>query len=243
MSIRPLPNPSIHQISSGQVIPSLHSAVKELLENALDAGASSVEIRLGEWGTSIIEVLDDGVGLGADNLRDFGRRSWTSKLGSGSSEGEGWELDNVKSFGFRGEAINSLIAICERVSVSTATSSDAPLGFQIDDLGNHVSEHEPDAFDTQTLKRVARQVCLFLLLLLYYDLCDEIERNDNIATQPIPHTPRQTKGAPEEYKERIWQDTLAMQFVCPRTLFLSFLHAIRRCPFIYLQSNRKTVSV
>ena len=107
MSIRPLPAPSIHQISSGQVIPSLHSAVKELLENALDAGASSIEIRLADWGTTSIEVVDNGSGVDGASLMFLGKRSCTSKLAASGDDGLdlGEELTNVKTFGFRGEGM------------------------------------------------------------------------------------------------------------------------------------------
>jgi DNA mismatch repair protein PMS2 len=155
-SIRPLPAPSIHQISSGQVIPTLHSAVKELLENALDAGASSIEIRLAEHGTASIEVIDNGSGIPVESLKYLGKRNCTSKLDTESES----PLSTIQTFGFRGEALNSLIAICERVGVTTATVEDAPLGYHIDDLASYTSEADPVTGDNEKsrLKRVARQV-------------------------------------------------------------------------------------
>jgi DNA mismatch repair protein PMS2 len=160
MSIQPLPASSVHQISSGQVVPSLQSAVKELLENALDAGASSIEIRLVDHGTTSIEVIDNGSGVPGASLKFLGKRSCTSKLDVDLET----PLDSVRTFGFRGEALNSLIAICERVSVTTATVEDAPLGNHIDDLARYIEGTDQFGVDkdaskvNEKLKRVARQV-------------------------------------------------------------------------------------
>lgn len=186
-TILPLSKSSIQDLSSGQVIPSLHSAIKELLENALDAGSSVVEIKLTEHGAGAIEVVDNGFGVSRGDLRWLGRRSCTSKLVQ-PTDGDGQEgamevdverrggeedgggarpLDLITTFGFRGEALSSLIAICERVSVTTASSEDAPPGYQIDDLGQFISETENMTDDElygylEKVKRVARLVSLSL---------------------------------------------------------------------------------
>lgn len=101
------------EICAQQVISSLAMAVKELLENSLDAGSTSVEIRCREYGTESIEVADDGPGIPRDQHASIGLRHHTSKLAKFE------DLERVRSYGFRGEAIHALCSMSAEVSMAT----------------------------------------------------------------------------------------------------------------------------
>ncbi|KAL1525310.1 hypothetical protein AB1Y20_020171 [Prymnesium parvum] len=107
----------VHRICSDQVIIDVQSALKELLENALDAGARRLDIRLKEYGVELLEVADNGAGVAAGNLDALALRHHTSKLV------EFDDLQALRSFGFRGEALNSLARL-GTLSVSTRTKDD-----------------------------------------------------------------------------------------------------------------------
>ncbi|XP_036990740.2 mismatch repair endonuclease PMS2 isoform X1 [Artibeus jamaicensis] len=115
-AIRPIDQRSVHQICSGQVVLSLSSAVKELVENSVDAGATNIDLRLKDYGVDLIEVSDNGCGVEEENFEGLTLKHHTSKIQ------EFADLTQVETFGFRGEALSSLCALSD-VTISTCHSS------------------------------------------------------------------------------------------------------------------------
>ncbi|KAJ3155912.1 Mismatch repair endonuclease pms2 [Geranomyces variabilis] len=116
---------SVHRICSGQVIADLATAVKELVENSIDAGATTIEVRLKDNGLEAVEVIDNGAGIGAEDHSTLALKHHTSKITSFA------DIYRVQSFGFRGEALSSLCAF-SKVSVVTCTPDTAPVGSHLE---------------------------------------------------------------------------------------------------------------
>uniref|UniRef100_A0A669ER84 Mismatch repair endonuclease PMS2 n=1 Tax=Oreochromis niloticus TaxID=8128 RepID=A0A669ER84_ORENI len=104
-AIRAIDKHSVHQICSGQVVLTLATAVKELVENSIDAGATNIDVKLKESGAEQVEVADNGKGVEEANFEGLTLKHHTSKLRDFS------DLIHVETFGFRGEALSSLCAL------------------------------------------------------------------------------------------------------------------------------------
>ncbi|KAG0286996.1 Mismatch repair endonuclease pms2 [Linnemannia gamsii] len=123
-AIKAIDRESVHRICSGQVVLDMATAVKELLENSLDAGSSSIVVKFKQNGLEYITVTDNGCGITDANLETLALKHYTSKLSSFN------DLANVRSFGFRGEALSSLCALAH-VTVTTSTGT-APTGLLVE---------------------------------------------------------------------------------------------------------------
>ncbi len=133
--IRLLPDSVANQIAAGEVIQRPASAVKELLENAIDAGATSIKLVIKDSGKTLIQLVDNGCGMSMTDARMSFERHATSKIKSAS------DLFAIKSLGFRGEALASIAAIAQ-VELKTKRVEDE-LGSLIIIEGSKVIDQQP----------------------------------------------------------------------------------------------------
>lgn len=121
--IKLLPDSVANQIAAGEVIQRPASVVKELVENAIDAGATDIKVNIKKAGKELIQVIDNGKGMSATDARLSFERHATSKIQKAD------DLFEIKTMGFRGEALASIAAIAQ-VELKTKT--------QTDELGTHI---------------------------------------------------------------------------------------------------------
>lgn len=143
MSIQVLDQETINKIAAGEVIERPSSVVKELVENAIDAGATAVTIEIKDGGISFIRITDNGSGISKDDIPMAFLRHSTSKIKSIE------DLMNVSSLGFRGEALSSIAAVSQ-VELITKTADDFTGSRYVIEGGNEISLEEVGAPDGTT---------------------------------------------------------------------------------------------
>lgn len=144
MKIVRLPDSLINQIAAGEVVERPASVVKELVENALDAGAHHISVSTSGGGKSIIRVADNGWGMDRPDLRQAVERHCTSKLAS--------DLLDIRTLGFRGEALPSIGSVAKLTITSRTAESEH--GWKISVDNGSVGEAEPAALSGGTIIEV-----------------------------------------------------------------------------------------
>ena len=142
MSIRILPEDLVNQIAAGEVVERPASVVKELIENALDAGADQIVIDVVDGGRTLISVIDNGSGMSRDDLGKCIMRHATSKL-------SGDNLQNINFMGFRGEALPSIASVSD---MAIDTCQGRGQGFNLDCTTGKI---RPSAWESGTRIRVS----------------------------------------------------------------------------------------
>ncbi|KAJ3373293.1 hypothetical protein GGF31_000726 [Allomyces arbusculus] len=126
-----LPAATIRRLGAGQVITGVESAVKELVENALDAGATAISVHLVKHGAQSLAVMDNGSGIAPADFGQVAKRHHTSKIARFE------DLESTTTLGFRGEALYSLAAVSQALEITTKTKHDAlATTLQLDQHGN-----------------------------------------------------------------------------------------------------------
>ena len=133
--IQLLPDSVANQIAAGEVVQRPASAVKELMENSIDAGAKNIHLIVKEGGKASIQVIDDGVGMSETDARLCFERHATSKIREAN------DLFDIRTMGFRGEALASIAAVAE-VELKTRKATDE-LGTQIQINGSEFIAQQP----------------------------------------------------------------------------------------------------
>src|SRR5512144_630687 len=141
-AIHALPDHLINQIAAGEVVERPAAALKELIENALDAGATQIDVDLAGGGRDRIRVADNGEGIERDELALAVARHATSKLASAD------DLEAIATLGFRGEALASIAAVSRFALASRAAG--APHAWRIEVEGGSVSPTAPAALAAGT---------------------------------------------------------------------------------------------
>ena len=147
MRIQLLPDQLISQIAAGEVVERPAAALKELLENSLDAGSTDIQVMLMQGGVKQLRVADNGAGVAKDDLELALTRHATSKIASLE------DLEAVASLGFRGEALASIASISRTQISSRAT--DSKHAWRISAEGSDLSALEPAALDAGTVVDVS----------------------------------------------------------------------------------------
>ncbi|CAO2616122.1 PMS1 protein homolog 1 [Lemmus lemmus] len=132
--MKQLPAATVRLLSSSQIITSVVSVVKELIENSLDAGATSIEVKLENYGFDKIEVRDNGEGIKAVDVPVMAVKYYTSKINSHE------DLENLTTYGFRGEALGSICSVAEVVVTTRTAADDFSTQYVLDGSGHILSQ-------------------------------------------------------------------------------------------------------
>src|SRR5690554_1968577 len=130
-----LPDSVANQIAAGEVIQRPASVIKELVENAIDAGATEIEVLVKDAGRTLIQVLDNGAGMSETDARLAFERHATSKIREAN------DLFSIRTMGFRGEALASIAAVAQ-VELKSR-KEDSELGVHIEISGSKVEKQQP----------------------------------------------------------------------------------------------------
>lgn len=144
MIIRQLPEAVVNRIAAGEVIERPASVAKELIENAVDAGARRIDVSYSGGGLAHLRVSDDGMGMSAEELPLAISRHCTSKLGD--------DIQDIRALGFRGEALPSIGSVA-RLSISSRQKS-TENGWRIDVEGGRITPVKPTAMNFGTIVEV-----------------------------------------------------------------------------------------
>lgn len=144
MTIRHLSETIINQIAAGEVIERPASVIKELVENAIDAGATRIEIVTAGGGKTLLRVTDNGSGIAADELPLAVSRHCTSKLSD--------DVHDIRALGFRGEALPSIGSVSKLLLKSRPQDADS--GFVVSVSGGHIDGPRPAALNRGTIVEV-----------------------------------------------------------------------------------------
>src|SRR5256885_3605907 len=145
--IRILPEAVANRIAAGEVVERRASVVKDLLENALDAGAKTIRVETESGGRRMIRVIDDGHGMTHDDALLAFERHATSKLRTAN------DLLSIATLGFRGEALPSIASVA-RVTLETSTGED-PAGTRLEIAGGKILHVDDNAVPRGTTISVA----------------------------------------------------------------------------------------
>ncbi|XP_032549839.1 PMS1 protein homolog 1 isoform X2 [Chiroxiphia lanceolata] len=134
--MKQLPGETIRLLSSSQVITSVVSVVKELIENSLDANATSIDVKLDNYGFNKIEVRDNGSGIKVEDVPVMAIKHYTSKISSSE------DLERLTTYGFRGEALGSICSISEVLVTTKTATDDISTQYALNSNG-HVTSKKP----------------------------------------------------------------------------------------------------